>query len=674
MPLVGIVSPDAAGTGRRLLRNAARVTMLALVSPAASTGGWAAFDQDPAALVLTDPELGVVRANRAFFELLDVPDPRNPGFDCYSIMRSADLEPARERIAQLHADGIPFAVEQSFRRQDGGELWLRVHASVVDMSEGERLLMARLEDMTDQRRTTVRLRRLAERDHLTGLLNRRRLEEELEVSLASLRRHDRKAALIVIDLDHFKAVNDRDGHEAGDRTLAFIAATLATRVREEDAVARLGGDEFAVLLRDTSLEAAEQVAAELVSIVGGAAYAQERGVTLSAGVAALTLQQRSAQDALHAADLAMYAAKEAGRDRVASHPPVNGAEGTGLLGRLGAVAESPSVEHALRAVRELLGMDVSYVTRHTHDEQVLLATEGDAASFGLAPGTRIPLAETLCAHILDGDLPRVMPDVGLVPRAAKLAITTAARLGAYVSVPIMLSDGSLFGTLCAANHRPVEGLGERDVQFLTVLARMVAGDVERDTALRAQLSLRIEAAGTEALLSAIEARDRYTGAHSREVVELATEVARELGLPESGEREVAQVALLHDIGKLALPDAILTKPGPLTRDEIVVMRRHPEDGERIVAAIDELSHLAPAIRAEHERWDGFGYPDGLVGDAIPIASRIVFVCDAWDAMTSDRPYRVRLPRDEAVAELAGGAGSQFCRDSVDALFRVLARR
>jgi len=103
------------------------------------------------------------------------------------------------------------------------------------------------------------------------------------------------------------------------------------------------------------------------------------------------------------------------------------------------------------------------------------------------------------------------------------------------------------------------------------------------------------------------------------------------------------------------------------------MRCHPENGERIVGAIPELAHLAPDIRAEHERWDGTGYPDGLTGEDIPIASRIVFVCDAWDAMTSDRPYRRRMPRDAAIAELATGAASQFSDVSVQALFAVLAR-
>ena len=120
-----------------------------------------------------------------------------------------------------------------------------------------------------------------------------------------------------------------------------------------------------------------------------------------------------------------------------------------------------------------------------------------------------------------------------------MEITAQASVGAFTSVPIRLSDGALYGTLCAASHAAVHGLGERDLQFLRVLARMLAGEIERDSALRTQLTLRAEAAGAEALISAVQARDRYTGVHSREVVALANEVAAELGLPEAGRRHVA---------------------------------------------------------------------------------------------------------------------------------------
>ena len=183
----------------------------------------------------------------------------------------------------------------------------------------------------------------------------------------------------------------------------------------------------------------------------------------------------------------------------------------------------------------------------------------------------------------------------------------------------------------------------------------------------------VEAAAGQALLAALNARENYTAAHSEAVLELALDVAAELGIDSDDATSVGQVALLHDIGKVGVPDAILQKPGRLTGPEWDVMREHPAIGAQIVNAIGSLSHLAPAVRAEHERWDGSGYPDGLAGEDVPLASRICFVCDAWHAMTSDRPYRRALTPDEARAELERHTGTQFCPTTVAALLRVLDR-
>jgi HD-GYP domain-containing protein (c-di-GMP phosphodiesterase class II) len=136
--------------------------------------------------------------------------------------------------------------------------------------------------------------------------------------------------------------------------------------------------------------------------------------------------------------------------------------------------------------------------------------------------------------------------------------------------------------------------------------------------------------------------------------------------------EVERVALLHDLGNIAVPDSILRKRGPLTDLEQVLMRQHPVVGSQIVASTPELQHLASAIRAEHERWDGVGYPDGLVADEIPLASRITFVCDAYHAMTSHRPHRQAMSRNQARAEIERCAGTQFCPMAAQALLDVLA--
>ena len=119
-----------------------------------------------------------------------------------------------------------------------------------------------------------------------------------------------------------------------------------------------------------------------------------------------------------------------------------------------------------------------------------------------------------------------------------------------------------------------------------------------------------------------------------------------------------------------MPEAILNKRGPLTDEERAIIERHPEAGEQILAPVEFLAPVLPLVRHGHERWDGLGYPDGLAGEAIPLGARIIFACDAWDAMTSDRPYRAAMPEDEARAEMRRAAGSQFDPAVVDAPARA----
>jgi HD-GYP domain-containing protein (c-di-GMP phosphodiesterase class II) len=177
-----------------------------------------------------------------------------------------------------------------------------------------------------------------------------------------------------------------------------------------------------------------------------------------------------------------------------------------------------------------------------------------------------------------------------------------------------------------------------------------------------------------ALATALLERDRYTGEHSEFVVDMAKTVAASLGLDGVDVERVGHAARLHDIGKVAVPDHILNKPGPLTDDEWELMREHPAIGERILRAIPGMGGVARIVRHEHERFDGSGYPDGLRGDAIPVGSRIILACDAYHAMTSNRPYRSGLSHAEAVAELVRCSGRQFDPKVVTALVGYLGRR
>ena len=155
--------------------------------------------------------------------------------------------------------------------------------------------------------------------------------------------------------------------------------------------------------------------------------------------------------------------------------------------------------------------------------------------------------------------------------------------------------------------------------------------------------------------------------HHNVVGRLAQRVGRRLGLDGSQLRDVVRAAELHDIGKIAIPDAILRKPGPLDANEWRFMRRHTEIGERFLASLPALEPVARLVRSSHERFDGGGYPDGLAGDAIPIGARIIFACDAYDAMTADRAYRAGMSAERAIAELRRHAGRQFDPAVVEAL-------
>ena len=166
-------------------------------------------------------------------------------------------------------------------------------------------------------------------------------------------------------------------------------------------------------------------------------------------------------------------------------------------------------------------------------------------------------------------------------------------------------------------------------------------------------------------------RDRYTGDHSEAVVKLTVRVAEALALNPDEVGRVETAALLHDVGKVGIPDSILHKDGPLDDNEWVLMKEHPVIGERILRAIPGLGGVARIVRHEHERWDGGGYPDGIAGDQIPIGSRIILTCDAYHAMTSDRPYRKAMSHEDALRELRKNAGTQFDPQVVEALMGCL---
>src|SRR2546423_2290263 len=195
--------------------------------------------------------------------------------------------------------------------------------------------------------------------------------------------------------------------------------------------------------------------------------------------------------------------------------------------------------------------------------------------------------------------------------------------------------------------------------------RAAVADEPRDAQSEAQRD------AVSALAVALLERDRYTGEHSESLVEMAAAVASGLGLNADEVDRVRAAALLHDVGKVGIPDEVLQKTGPLDENQWAMMREHPLIGERILRVIPGMGGVARIVRHEHERWDGDGYPDKLAGEEIPIGSRIILACDAYHAMTTDRPYRSAMSHAQAVDELLDGAGSQFDPDVTEALIGYL---
>ena len=355
-------------------------------------------------------------------------------------------------------------------------------------------------------RLYARAEQRARIDELTGLFNRRHFEERLNQEVDECQRYSRMLSVMMLDLDFFKAYNDRYGHKAGDMVLRDVSKVMRSAVRSVDVVCRYGGDEFVILLPQTDAQAAFVVAERLRTKIAQEMRDKQLRITASIGIATWSVDGVTPDSLMNAADRALYYAKHTG-------------------------------------------------------------------------GNRSCIASQI-----------------LLPQARQ--------------------------TLDEANEREV----------LNVIY---------------------------ALAATIEARDQHTYGHSRKVGTYAVALAEAIGLPPDKVAVVSTAALLHDIGKIGVPDEVLNSPKELDTKAQELIRSHPRLSATIVGHVTSLVSSLPAILHHHERWDGKGYPVGLKGESIPIEARILAVADAFDAMTSSRPYRRPLSYRQAIEELKRCAGTQF---------------
>ena len=334
---------------------------------------------------------------------------------------------------------------------------------------------------------------------------------------------------------------------------------------------------------------------------------------------------------------------------------------------------SNAIEGLLAAARDVLGMELAYLAEIRETELVLREVDGDTLAYGeVAAGTALPRATPGVNQWWTGEAPQLVRDAESLPQAAAHPFVAATGIRAYAGVPVRRADGSLFGSLCCISRHPQPDLHERDLRYLAVLARIGADLLAAAADAHEHRRAEVESAAGQALMAALNARENYTAEHSEAVLALALEVATELGLdadtsPRSSRWRCCTTSARSGAGR----DPAET--GAADRARVGSDARASGDRRADHRRLGSLAHLAPAMRAEHERWDGHGYPDGLAGEEVPLASRICFVCDAWHAMTSDRPYRGALTVAEARAELERNAGAQFCPSTTAALVRVLDR-
>jgi diguanylate cyclase (GGDEF)-like protein len=783
--------------------------------------GWAALHREP------------VRANQAHLDPRTVTVPGTP-----------DDEPEALISIPLIARGLVKGTLNMYRLGED-----------ASFSDDEFELACRFSDAAalalDNAQIRARLEYQAQTDSLTGLYNHRYFHERLRAELTRASRSREVVAVLMLDIDDFKRVNDVHGHGSGDQVLTDLAELLRATLRGSDVVCRLGGEEFGVIMPGGDAGDALTLARRLTDGLLGVEFGAAGKITISVGISQGPEHAMNPRELVACAEAAMMTAKARGKNQIVlfdehTDERPDGQPGTGrdvrsiahlkmlqsLAGKLNRLNDVREIGEVIAdELRLLIDYHNCRVSVIEGDEVVPIAFRGELLS---RSGERVDFPRTRIGEGITGHVAESAESL-LVPNALECEYAVMIP-GTHMIEESQIAVPLCFGTrvigVVAISKLGVGQFDEDDVRLLEVLAghasvalenarlyeaqrreadhlkalleftgaiseaatpdeigaetvraaaRLLGDkkcalwvpdengdfrigahtDYEDDQALRPMLTLTLPAHAVrgvvgkrsepfllpaaeamasvppppgmswpdlalaplrndgklagfiavrepttdsehtieeilrllrgisdqsavalerarnyenleetfvstiEALANALEANDEYTSSHTRWITDMSLRVGEALGFESSELKRLELGALFHDIGKIGIPTSILLKPGPLSPEERQIMEMHPELGERILEPIDRLAEVRTIVRSCHERWDGAGYPDGKAGEEIPLEARIILVCDAFHAMTTDRPYRKRLSCDEACRRLRDGAGTQFDPGVVD---------